>query len=183
MRVIAGIAKGRRLESAVGDETRPITDRVKEALFNILMPYLEGAVFLDLFAGTGSVGIEALSRGAEKCYFLEVNRKAYDACRKNIDHCGFSEQGELRNADAFAYLKSAKKSFDIIFIDPPQFKNMWVEVLKMIAERPNLLKNEAMVIVKIHPKEYEEFSSSTLEEYRVSKYGNNSLVFYRLKSH
>jgi 16S rRNA (guanine966-N2)-methyltransferase len=164
-----------------GESTRPIMDRVKESLFNIMQFEIVDAQVLDLFAGTGSVGLEAISRGADKVVMTETNPKAFQICRKNIDNCGAGQQIELRRTDAFSYLRNTSKVFDFIFIDPPQFKSIWLEALRTIAERPEILNPEARLVIKIHPKEYEEFNSEILEEFRRDKYGNSMLVHYRLK--
>ena len=179
MRVIAGSAKGRRLQAVPGDTTRPTTDRVKESLFSIITPYLEDTSFLDLFAGTGGIGIEALSRGAGNCIFIENNREARDIIKKNVTHCQLNDKAQVRFSDALSFLRNTKDSFDFIFIDPPQFKNLCQETLQFIAERPNLLNEDAMIIVKMHPSEYEEIDSMILTESRQKKYGSNLLVFYK----
>lgn len=181
MRVIAGSAKGRRLQAVPGDTTRPTSDRVKESLFSIITPYLEDCSFLDLFAGTGSIGIEALSRGAGKCIFIEGNRTARDIAKQNVEHCELSANSEVRFSDAFSFLRNTKDSFDFIYIDPPQFKNLCQETLQFISERPNLLNENASVIVKMHPSEYEAIESNVIIESRQKKYGNNLLVFYKKK--
>jgi 16S rRNA (guanine966-N2)-methyltransferase len=161
MRVIGGSAKGRLLKAVPGDGTRPILDRVKVPLFDILRPSLPGMRLLDLFAGTGSVGIEALSQGAESCVFLDTNAKAVQTIKHNLD------------------LRNSTKSFDLIYVAPPQYKGIWIEAMKHIAERPNLISENGIVIVQIDPKEYEELSLSLLRETEQRKYGSTVLVFYR----
>ena len=180
MRIIAGKFKSKRIEAVPGKSTRPILDRVKESLFNILRFEIEDALVLDLFAGTGSVGLEAVSRGAGKVIMTETNSLAYKICQKNIKNCGAEKEVELRRTDAFSYLRNTSKSFDLIFVDPPQFQNLWLEILQLIAERPGLLQAEGRLVVKIHPKEYEEFSSQVLKEFRKDKYGNSMLLHFRL---
>lgn len=182
MRVIAGSAKGKRLQVVPGNSTRPIMDRVKLALFNILYPYIENSDFLDLFAGTGGVGIEALSRGAKKSYFIELDKKAYNIVKENVEHTDFIKDSDIRNCDAFSFIKNTSKTFDIIYIDPPQFKSMAEEILQIISDKPSILNKDSIIILKIHPKEYEEIQSTSLEEYDQRKYGNSLLVFYRLKN-
>lgn len=180
MRVIAGSVKGKKILPVPGTGTRPTTDRVKESLFSILQHDLKDKIFLDLFAGTGAIGIEALSRGVKFSYFIELEKQAYHIIKQNLESTGFANQAECRKNDAFTYLKNTSKSFDIIYIDPPQFNNMWTEALQIIAERPHLLNPDAMIIVKMHPKEYEEFSSPVLKESRNKKYGSSLLAFYNL---
>jgi 16S rRNA (guanine966-N2)-methyltransferase len=117
MRIIAGVAKGRRLVAPAGLGTRPMTDRVREALFSSLGAAVEGAAVLDLYAGSGSVGLEALSRGASSAVFVERNRKALDAVHRNIAavRCG----GSVVAGDVAAYLDGAADRFDLVFVDPP----------------------------------------------------------------
>ncbi|MGB9825598.1 MAG: 16S rRNA (guanine(966)-N(2))-methyltransferase RsmD, partial [Desulfofundulus sp.] len=120
MRVIAGIAKKSRLKIPRGWKGRPTADRVKESLFNILSPLIPGSCFLDLYAGTGNVGIEALSRGAQRVVFVEQDKKAVRVIRDNLVHVGFSERAELLAQDVFLALRQlGGQSFDVIFLDPP----------------------------------------------------------------
>lgn len=178
MRIIAGKARGRKLLSVPGDSTRPIMDRVKTALFNILQPSLDGAAFLDLYAGTGAVGIEALSRGADSAVFIDISRKAWTTIKSNLENSELSENTEVRNTDVFSYVRNCSKSFNIIYCDPPQFKNLWIETIQTLAERPDILKEQGLIVIKIHPKEYEKLELSTLTESDRRKYGNSELIFY-----
>lgn len=178
MRVIGGSAKGRALKAVPGDSTRPILDRVKVPLFDILRPTIAGIKMLDLFAGTGSVGIEALSQGAGHCIFLDTNAKAYKIIQENLSTTLLSEKAEVRHTDAFTYLKNTSKSFDLIFVAPPQYKGIWVEAMRVIAERPNLVSAEGQIIVQIDPKEYEELHLNSFTENVRRKYGSTELLFY-----
>ena len=189
MRVISGIAKGLQLEPVKGDSTRPILDRVKTPLFDILAPYIKDSAVLDMFAGTGGLGIEALSRGAKSCIFLDQEKRAIETINKNLTHTKLlnpqSESGtskssvEVRWTDAFKYLRDTAKSFDLIFIDPPQNKGIWLEALKIFAERPNLLNKEAIIAVKIFPEEYEKFFTTTFAEIQCRKYGGSMIVILK----
>ena len=119
MRVITGSARGRRLETLFGEEvTRPTTESVKEALFSMIQFEIEGKKVLDLFAGSGQLGIEALSRGARHCTFLENNRDAVRVVENNVSHCGFKDNSNIVFADAVSFLMR-KENFDIAFVDPP----------------------------------------------------------------
>lgn len=179
IRVIAGQARGHKLRAVPGEETRPITDRVKEALFNILRQDLPGSSFLDLFAGTGSVGIEALSQGAAFARFLDLQPTAIETVGQNLESTRLSEQADLQTADAFAYLsRSADRQFDYVFIAPPQYKKMWSRALRALDKNPYWLKNDAWVIVQIDPKEYEDLRLENLLEFDQRRYGNTLLVFY-----
>ena len=142
MRVIAGSAKGRPLASVPGDSTRPITDRVKSALFSILdsAEAIEDRRYLDLFGGTGAVGIEALSRGAASAVFCERDRAALRTLRANLAATGLAERGQVVPGDAFAYLERAKvPPFDVVYIAPPQYQQLWLRALRAVDIRPELL--------------------------------------------
>lgn len=178
MRVIGGKAKGKKLLSVPGDSTRPILDRVRTALFDTIRPDLPGMQILDLFGGTGSVGIEALSQGAEHCTFTELNSKAVQTIKKNLEATGLASQATVVQIDAFKYLKESGKTFNLIYIAPPQYKDMWVEALKITASKKELLALHGQIIVQIDPKEYKPCILDHLKEVRQKKYGNTILVFY-----
>ena len=119
MRVISGTARGRRLKELQGMDTRPTTDKVKESMFNIIQFDLEGRKVLDLFAGTGQLGIEALSRGAAHCTFVDTRRDAVALVKENLNATSFSQQASVFQSDSLAFLSSCREKFDIIFLDPP----------------------------------------------------------------
>ena len=121
MRIIAGSRKSLPLKTIPGDRTRPTPDRIKETLFNIIGPYIRGSRFLDLFAGSGGIGLEALSRGASFACFIEKNRQAAGIIKENIDFAGFGECAELIRADAVRVFSEREcgRPFDIVFLDPP----------------------------------------------------------------
>lgn len=182
LRVISGSARGRKLKSVPGDTTRPITDRVKEALFNILAGDVVDSTWWDLFAGTGAVGIEALSRGASLVRFSDLNRAPIETVKWNLEHCGFSNRAEIRRGDAFALLAaSPDKQFEFIYIAPPQFKDMWSQALLALDENPAWLTETGWAIVQIAPKEYEIPELVTLEELDQRKYGSTLLIFFGRK--
>ena len=179
MRVIAGSAKGRKLESVPGDAVRPITDRAKEALFSILGEQVQDAQVLDLFGGTGSVGIEALSRGAAHVIFIERYKPALKAIGHNLQHTKLADRAYVVRGDAFKYLKKQHTGpFDIIYVAPPQYKGLWLEALKLIDARPELLTPDGQVIVQIHPIEYQEPDLTQLELFDTRLYGSVQLDFY-----
>ncbi len=180
MRIIGGLYRGKTLHPVPGDTTRPIMDRVKAALFDILRPEIEGTAILDMFAGAGSIGIEALSQGAASCVFLDLAPKAVETIKHNLEGTTLKERAEVRNSDAFAFIKHTRKQFDIIFVDPPQFKGLWIEALRALAERPEILASpSSLIVAKIHPDEYEELTFSAISEEKNRKYGNSMLVFFR----
>lgn len=179
LRVIAGKAKGRRLRSVPGDTTRPVTDRVKEALFNILAGDVVDSRWWDLFAGTGAIGIEALSRGAAFVRFTDSNRAPIETIKFNVEHCGFSSQSDIRRGDAFTLLsRGADAQFEYIYIAPPQYKEMWEKALELVDEDTSWLSEDGWVIVQIDPKEYKRPSLENLEEIDQRRYGSTLLVFY-----
>lgn len=182
LRVIAGKAKGRRLKSVPGDTTRPVTDRVKEALFNILAGDVVDSRWWDLFAGTGAVGIEALSRGAAFVRFTDSNREPIETIRSNVEHTGFSRQSEIRRGDAFTLLsRGADAQFEYIYIAPPQYKEMWEKALELVDEDTRWLSEDGWAIVQIDPREYKKLALENLEEIEQRKYGSTLLLFFERK--
>jgi 16S rRNA (guanine(966)-N(2))-methyltransferase RsmD len=182
LRVISGSARGRKLRSVPGDVTRPITDRVKEALFNIIRPDILGASFLDLFAGTGSVGIEALSRGAGFVRFIDKHAAAIRTIQQNLAETGLSVNAEVLQGDAFRHLShKPDRAFDYVFIAPPQYQGLWKQALHALDTNPEWLVEDAWVIVQVDPKEIEPVSVSNLDEFDRRRYGNTALIFYERK--
>lgn len=184
LRIIGGKARGRKIRSVPGDTTRPITDKVRQALFNIIGPDVQWASLLDLFAGTGSVGIEALSRGAEYVCFIERSRAPLAIIRDNLKTTGLEEGAVVVHADAFAYLdRPAHRPFDYVYIAPPQYKSMWSKALLALDAQMKWLSEDAWVVVQIHPIEYLPISEMlplhNLEEFDQRHYGSTLLVFYR----
>ena len=179
LRVIAGSAKGKRLKLVPGDSTRPIMDRVKEALFSILGSYIVGSKFLDLFAGTGSVGIEALSRGAEHALFNELDRKALQTIRENLELTQLSDRAEISMMDALSLIKrTPTQTYDYIYVAPPQYKGIWLQVLKALDENPQWVAEQTIIIVQIDPSEDETAHFDHIQEYDRRLYGNTLLLFY-----
>ena len=179
MRVIAGKAKGRKLRSVPGPGTRPITDRAKSALFSILNPELPGCRFLDLFAGTGQVGIEALSRGAERAVFVERGQAALRTIRANLALTQLQAGAQVITADVFSYLVRPPEAFDYVYVAPPQYRGLWVQTLRQLDLHPAWLVDDVWVIVQIHPKEYEPQTLEHLELFDQRQYGSVMLCFYQ----
>ena len=182
MRVIGGKAKGRKLKRVPGDSTRPIMDRVKENLFNILGDLVPGSRWLDLFAGTGQVGIEALSRQASEVVFVDNIYAAIRTINDNLSHTHLAEQAKVLKSDAFRYLELPYGApFDLIFVAPPQYKQMWQKVMLILDLRPlDYLTSDGIVVVQIHPKEFTELDLANLNEYDQRRYGSTLLCFYEL---
>lgn len=180
MRVISGSARGSRLKRVPGDSTRPIMDKVKESLFNILGK-VEGEIWLDLFAGTGQVGIEALSRGAEEVVFIDKVRPAIQTIQANLQTTRLQAQGRVVQADAFEYLArtAGNSRFHLIYVAPPQYVGLWQKVMAVLDERPSAwLAPAGIVVVQIDPKEYEPLTLQNLTLSDGRTYGNTQLCFY-----
>ncbi len=182
MRVIAGIAKGRKLKAPKGRETRPTADRVKEALFNILANRVIDATFLDLFAGTGSIGIEALSRGAKEVVFVEQSPSVCRIISENLTLTGFSDHAVVYKHDVGRVLKTLgdkKYGFDLIFVDPPYLKDFEGGTLAGIVDY-GLLNPGGVVVIEKSTKDQIPDSVQPLRLYREEKYGDTTLNFYQL---
>jgi 16S rRNA (guanine966-N2)-methyltransferase len=184
LRIIGGKARGRRIRSVPGTATRPITDKVREALFNIIGADIQGASFLDLFAGTGSVGIEALSRGADHVYFVELKRQPIAIIRENLNSTNLLEGAEVTQGDAFSLLERPMvNAFDYVYIAPPQYKDLWKRALVSLDKNIGWLAEDGWAIVQIHPVEYQSINDDAgyknLVEFDQRHYGSTLLVFYR----
>jgi 16S rRNA (guanine(966)-N(2))-methyltransferase RsmD len=155
-------------------------DRVKESLFNILGQGIRSSTFLDLFAGTGSVGIEALSRGAARVVFIDTDRMAIRTIHENLALTQLAEHAEVLRTDAFAYLTRRKPAaFEYIYIAPPQYKGLWKEALEAIDANPAAnLEPDGVVVVQIDPSERVELELQALQAYDERVYGNTLLWFF-----
>ena len=180
MRVISGSAKGIKLTSVPGKSTRPITDQVKEALFNILGPTIVDKTMLDLFGGTGAVGIEALSRGADHVHFLEINYRAYKVIKENLQSTGLEPYATVLKKDAFVFLRETPtQSFNIVYVAPPQYRNLWLKTMQILDENPEWVNLWDMVIVQIHPKELKDnIDYTNFREFDRRDYGDTLLIFF-----
>jgi 16S rRNA (guanine966-N2)-methyltransferase len=189
MRVVTGAAKGRKLKGPKTSGTRPIIDRVKTALFDILSWRIEDARFLDLFAGTGGVGIEALSRGAAKVTFIEMSLPIIKLIRENLQITELSLHAEVLHMDSFKFLQSYAagtggivRAYDMIYVAPPQYQEMAARALGILDTSP-LLADNGMVIVQIHPKERPGVAAVALHRLVQTderRYGSTLLMFYKI---
>ena len=200
MRVVTGEAKGRKLKTPKTVGTRPIMDRVKTALFDILSTQVEDACFLDLFAGTGSVGIEALSRGAQHVTFIEMNAKILKLVRENLQITQLANRAETLHSDAFKFLHAyqtqrslqnhapavasipnRRRIYDIIYVAPPQYEELAARALALI-DSSTLIAKGGLVIVQIHPKERSGVAAIECQHLVLTderRYGSTLLMFYR----
>ncbi len=149
MRIISGTARGRRLKSLPGDDVRPTTDKVKEAIFSAIQFDIEGRRFLDLFAGSGQMGLEALSRGAESAVFVDSSAESVRICKENVISTGFSEQSKIIRNDALTFLSLTNEVFDFAFLDPPYGGGLLEKALTKVCEK---MSDYGTVICE-HPSE------------------------------
>ncbi len=171
-----------RLQGVPGDSTRPVTDRVKEAVFNIIGRDIEGASMFDLFGGTGSIGIEALSRGASYVRFSDANKNAYNTIQNNLRLTHFEKQSKVFFGDVFNLLKSIPdREFEYIYVAPPQYKGMWQKTMMILDKNDGWLTDDGWIIVQIHPIEREDLTLESYTCFDERKYGSTTLLFYERK--
>lgn len=175
MRVVSGKARGTKLNTLEGFDTRPTTDRVKEALFSVIAEFVPESAVLDLFSGSGALAIEALSRGADCAVLIENNPKASDVIRFNLEKTRLNESALLYNSDAFLFLLETDRQFDIIFLDPPYRHKMCDKALEIIVKR-SILKKDGIVICETS---VEEEISTTLTVFKQKKYGKTKFTIYK----
>ena len=188
MKISGGFAKGRRTATkrlfskrSEGEELRPTSSKVREALFDIIKEKIEGATFIDLYAGTGTVGLEALSRGAKKAIFVEQNDLRFKAIRRNADEFGFKEKALVVRGSVYEFLKkssAANESFDIFFLDPPYHSEEINKVLPLIGEKGLLSENGIVIVEHFFKKKMPE-TSDKLKISRSYRYGDTMLTLYR----
>lgn len=180
MRVIAGSLKGRRLKPPRGIETRPTTDRVKESIFSMIHTSITDSIIIDLFSGTGNLGIEALSRGAEKVFFVDKNKNSIKLIKENIESMGLKEKSEVLFCDALRAIKrlaSLPNKFDIIFMDPPYSKGFIIPCMEAIdAER--ILNEDGFILIEHDLKDTLPNKVGRLTKRKEKKYGNTMISIY-----
>ncbi|MCR4442336.1 MAG: 16S rRNA (guanine(966)-N(2))-methyltransferase RsmD [Peptococcaceae bacterium] len=180
--MIAGTARGHNLKSLKGLKTRPTLDRVREAVFNVIGSKVQSAVFLDLFAGTGAVGIESLSRGARCCYFNDIDKNSCRLVRENLLRCRFQENSRVFNMDAVDLLRFLEKEggacFDVVYVDPPYERGLYDLVLGLLG-KSNLVNDQSLVIAETGGKTIlpERFGQLALT--RTSRYGDTVIWYYQ----
>ncbi|MCR5271895.1 MAG: 16S rRNA (guanine(966)-N(2))-methyltransferase RsmD [Lachnospiraceae bacterium] len=182
MRVIAGEKRSLKLVAPEGLDTRPTTDRIKETLFNILQSDVPGCYFLDLYAGSGQMGIEALSRGANYCVFVENAKSPIECIEKNIKTCGYEKKSQIIKMDVLSALHSleGRYRFGVIFMDPPYAKGLEKDILKYLSDS-SLCDEDTIIIVEAD--DHTDFSYAQdigLSLYRVKKYKTNMHAFMRI---
>lgn len=180
MRVIAGTARSLPLKTPDGCDTRPTTDRIKETLFNMLQPYLGGCIFADVFSGSGGIGIEALSRGAEKAYFIENDRRAVKCIQDNLHFTKFADRAAVLHQDALSALwQIREKELDIIFLDPPYGKGLEKEVLLTLSDQPYLTGDTLIVTEALLKEDFSWVSELGFTITKEKRYKTNKHMFIR----
>ena len=184
MRVIAGTCRSLPLKSVPGSNTRPTTDRIKETLFNILQPYIPGSNFLDLYAGSGAIGIEALSRGAAHAWFADHDRRAVQVIRDNLRFTKLDGQADVLFADALeaAGTLAGRQHFDVIFMDPPYGKGLEQEIFRFFSSGDHADKDTLFVVEASLQTSFEWLESLGFMLIREKIYKTNKHVFARLKT-
>ena len=181
MRVIGGRLKGKRLASFKGSRIRPTSDRVKEAIFNIISSHIEkGMGVLDLFAGTGNLGIEALSRGAGRAVFVEKDKASVEVIRKNLESCSLTGESEVIGLDikkALPIIGSKGESFGLIFLDPPYNQGLADDTLQLLGKSP--LHSGTLIITEHSPNETISENYGGIKMFDKRKYGDTSVSFFR----
>ncbi|MGN0243116.1 MAG: 16S rRNA (guanine(966)-N(2))-methyltransferase RsmD [Lachnospiraceae bacterium] len=180
MRVIAGKAKHLQLKTVKGMDTRPTTDRIKETLFNMLQMDVPGSIFIDLFSGSGAIGIEALSRGARKAYFVENSRQAVACIRENLEHTKMADQAHVLMMDAVSSIRmieQEKETADIVFMDPPYGKGMEKEVLYRLADSSLLGEHTVIIVESDLDTSFDYVENLQLEILKQKRYKTNMHTF------
>lgn len=181
MRVVSGKCKGKSLKAVPGNSTRPTTDKVKEAIFNMIGPYFSGGIGLDLFAGSGGLGIEAISRGLDQVIFVDRESKAIQTIKENIVVCGLEDHAEIYRNDANRALKAIKKrelSFDVIFLDPPYKKQQLLDVLAEMDQHHFVVNQGIIVCEHGHDVELPE-QVGNLKRIKREQYGIIHITIYQ----
>ncbi len=183
MRIIAGTARSMPLKTIEGTDTRPTTDRIKETLFNIIQMDVPGAVFLDLFAGSGAIGLEAVSRGAKKAVFVENNRRAAACIQDNINFTKFNSYCDLKCMDFLAALRMLERRyvFDIIFMDPPYGKGLVKEALDYLENSSVIGEDTIIIAEEALSFDPDSLMGGRFEVYRVKRYKSNQHIFLRCR--
>ena len=183
VRIIAGKARGRKLIPPATMETRPTLDRVKESMFSIIQNHIPDAVVVDVFAGTGSLGLEAASRGAKEVYLVDRSKDAFSLLKQNIENLKFEDTCYALNKDSYEalkYLADKNKVFDVIFIDPPYCREMIPEAMKIIHDR-KLLNEDGIIVTKIDSIEEIYEGNDNIALFKSRKYGNTTICLYKIE--
>ncbi len=180
MRIISGCRRGHRLFEFKGRDIRPTTDRVKESVFNLIQGHIEGAAVLDMFAGTGALSLEALSRGAANAVMVDKDRRSAEIIRKNIAALGFGDRCRIIEGSCFDYARRAKESFDLIFLDPPYNKGLIEQALGAICEN-GLLSADGIIVLESDNTDFKS-EYGALNVIKQKRYGRTYITVYTSRS-
>lgn len=176
MRVITGIARGKRLKTLEGNDVRPTTDKVKEGIFSAIQFDIEGRRFLDMFAGSGQMGIEALSRGAKSAVFIDSSPAAVKVCTENVSSAGFAEVSRIVKRDSVGYVTATAETFDIAFLDPPYEAGILINALQTVSKK----MSDYGIIICEHPSDIDlPKAVDRFSVYRVYRYGKINVTVYK----
>lgn len=178
MRVISGSARGIKLETIEGLETRPTTDRIKEALFSMINHEIYGAKVLDLFSGSGALAIESASRGAEQVVSVEMNKKCIDVIKKNVVKTHLNDKMVVKRMEVKSFLNMANDKYDIIFMDPPYFQGLIDESVEAILKN-DLIKEQGIIVIEHDFKDKIKLDYDSLEVHKEKKYGRTAITIFR----
>ena len=176
MRVITGLAKGKRLETPEGKDVRPTPDKVKEGLFSALQFDIEGRRILDLFAGSGQLGIEALSRGAESAVLVDSSATSIKLARRNVEYCGFSDKAKVIQLDFSAYCAMSRETFDIVFLDPPYNAGLLMPAVKAVLP---LMSDYGLIVCEHPPEVKPDETVGGFGIFKTYRYGKVNVTVYR----
>lgn len=183
MRVIAGTARSLPLKTPTGMDTRPTTDRIKETLFNVIQNEVPGAAFIDMFSGSGGIGIEALSRGARKCYFLENDKEALNCIRDNLKFTKFEDRAVILSQDAFLSLNNIfEKEIDVIFMDPPYRQELEKQALQILKSMKYVTPDTLIIVEASKETEFAYLDEMGYDLVKEKVYKTNKHLFIRKKA-
>ena len=177
MRIISGTRRGHKLMEFSGDDVRPTTDRVKESVFNLIQSFVPDAVCLDMFAGSGALSFEAVSRGAKKAVLIDKDKRSVDIIKKNAQALGFMDYCDIRNMSCFDYINGIREKFDIVFLDPPYNKGLIEPVLTVLSDNDVLNDGGIIVLESDETDFYGEIGK--LHIYKQRKYGRTYITVYQ----
>lgn len=182
MRVIAGTARSLPLKTPAGMDTRPTTDRIKETLFNVIQNEVPGAAFIDMFSGSGGIGIEALSRGARRCYFLENDKEALNCIRENLKFTRFEDQAVILSQDAFLSLNNIfEKEIDVIFMDPPYRQDLEKQALQILKSMKYVTPDTLLIVEASKETDFAYLDEMGYDLVKEKVYKTNKHLFIRKK--
>lgn len=176
MKIISGVLKGRNIKSYNIDGTRPTMDRVKESLFGMIQSHIKNAICLDLFAGSGSLGLEAISNGCSYCFFVDSNKKCTDSLKKLISEFNVSDKASIFNMDYMDYLESTNTKYDLVFLDPPYKMHCLNDLISYLIDN-DLLNNGSLIVCEVDELYLNDFVG--LEKLKIRKYGDKYIIIFK----